>query len=1305
MINTRSRSRTARAAFCHVELPRTEERTSPGEVRPHTVYLVRLESHLGKYPSPDTWFELRYSRFQHLHQNLRELHPSLRLPVLPRSRPRWLTTHHPEYVRHLAEELRHYLRQLLAYWIQAYGGFDSFIQLMHAVNYDAPLPPPPPGGLDAGDSQRASVDSGALPSLGASALSAGDGAAALAELDGAALDEALCWREYEEHVERLLELGTGAAEMTPFEEDESISDDRPHVWRIVGFSVRRVPCVDAHAPLKLHTTDAYILLAPPTKASTAAAAPAAAPAAAAPTAAEAGISASGGSGSGTGEADDKAWRIFYWLGAACTADKSGAAAALVVQLSGLLSADGSAALHRREVEGDESAALLGAFSHVQVRLRRVGHRPLPCAHVRALARPRHVCTLAPLRPPPACPLAKPTPCLLALADGAGRLLGRMARAHERTARGSPLPRQCGPRLPGRGHARQANHEVAHRRRRVRAPVDRPPPEPRLLIAFPSPAPRRRYVLDAPAQPPPHDASQPGWVRLEAASHALPSTVYQWHGYEAPLRAKATALLLANTIRCLDRRGVASVHVLGAAEAPEASEATGAPSASLAAPGADDGGGSGSGAAGAHAAAAPGPGEQPPSPTARSALEASRYFWSVLRANEVGPPIPPPLPSTPLVLYTLSLVGCEPTPLPPPPPLRSSPPRPSPRTSLVDTPAASAAAAAPGARSPRPSLPGGPASWLGNLFRKGDKEQTSPQAESFKTRTGDADADARGGGGGGGSGSGSSGAPAPAAEPERRAAYELQSEPPSGAASAGGILESPSAPPSPGGATVEPAPAIKVRRARVEVTSLHSISSLLTNSTVVLDCGGEMYVWCGTRTGGYLRWAARMLAERLRSGGERRHDRVPVLRESEGCESASFRAKFATWHWLREANPAGLKVAAFSGAGGNALLPSGRRAPQLLSISDEVARMRRQRDAILSKQRKREEAEAPSAAPSAAPSTALPSLQALPMSPAPGSMGPPEAWQSPLVMPSPGVTATPGGALDTFEGRSPLGRFRSCTGSMSADMDGEVVAAEGRVFEASAAGGEWAKVDPETEAVNVWLVGGDVFELLPEDEAGVFWSANAYMVLYSYAIEGRQRSSLWFWKGADVTPLNFLTWRFQLSQLLQSMPENPVPRTITQGEEPERFLAVMEGTIILSGAHPLTRADPRRASVSVSGAIIDDYVAFNAAAAAGGGAEGAAASGGAASSSARPLAASASADGHGANPLLVESLPSLRGVVLLQVKRYAPTPLGVCARQVPARVYYLDSRDGFLLLHAADATLFLWAGRHAPRPLLKATQAM
>ena len=45
-------------------------------------------------------------------------------------------------------------------------------------------------------------------------------------------------------------------------------------------------------------------------------------------------------------------------------------------------------------------------------------------------------------------------------------------------------------------------------------------------------------------------------------------MYQWHGYEAPLKAKAAALLFANTIRSIDRRGCCPIHVLGNVEQPE-----------------------------------------------------------------------------------------------------------------------------------------------------------------------------------------------------------------------------------------------------------------------------------------------------------------------------------------------------------------------------------------------------------------------------------------------------------------------------------------------------------------------------------------------------------------------------------------------------------------------------------------------------------------------------------------------------------------------------------------------------------------
>ena len=137
MITQRSRtSAHTPAAFCHVTLPRAEQRRAPGE-REHTVYLVRLESHLGKYPSSDTYFELRYSRFHALHATLRETHATLRLPWLPRAS--WLGSQHPQYVQQMADDLLRYLRQLLACWQNAYGGFLGFIELLHALHHEIRL--------------------------------------------------------------------------------------------------------------------------------------------------------------------------------------------------------------------------------------------------------------------------------------------------------------------------------------------------------------------------------------------------------------------------------------------------------------------------------------------------------------------------------------------------------------------------------------------------------------------------------------------------------------------------------------------------------------------------------------------------------------------------------------------------------------------------------------------------------------------------------------------------------------------------------------------------------------------------------------------------------------------------------------------------------------------------------------------------------------------------------------------------------------------------------------------------------------
>ena len=134
-----------RHAYCHVVIHRTEQRKDSRQ-RTHSVYLVRLLAHIGEFPSPDTFYELRYSSLE-------------RLPELPRARR--LGNQHPSYVEQMSAALQDYLRRLLEGWLRLYAEFDGFIMLMHAVHAaqqaDEPLelPPPPPPPPDADASARA----------------------------------------------------------------------------------------------------------------------------------------------------------------------------------------------------------------------------------------------------------------------------------------------------------------------------------------------------------------------------------------------------------------------------------------------------------------------------------------------------------------------------------------------------------------------------------------------------------------------------------------------------------------------------------------------------------------------------------------------------------------------------------------------------------------------------------------------------------------------------------------------------------------------------------------------------------------------------------------------------------------------------------------------------------------------------------------------------------------------------------------------------------------------------------------------
>ena len=286
--------------------------------------------------------------------------------------------------------------------------------------------------------------------------------------------------------------------------------------------------------------------------------------------------------------------------------------------------------------------------------------------------------------------------------------------------------------------------------------------------------RHAYVLDAPTA-----GEHPGGGGEAARA------VFQWHGHTASMRVKASALLLAQTIRSLDRRGACDVHVVGNAELPEQPANVSDSSASDldANPTAVDA---------SFGAGSPDHQPLPISPSRCRSRSMSQQahedrtraaFWHALHRGTLGTPVPPPIPAEPRALYRLMLIEAA----------------------------------------------------------------ARPASEHAADSSGKAGVGAAAGIAAAGDGA-------------------------IGDAATGGA------------ARLEPPPRLRVLRAAVVTRTLHSDEVLLSDETLVLDCGSEIYLWCGRKTGGYLRWAARTLARWIvRMSGPERAGEVEIVRESEGCE--------------------------------------------------------------------------------------------------------------------------------------------------------------------------------------------------------------------------------------------------------------------------------------------------------------------------------------------------------------------------------------------------------------------------------------
>eukprot|EP00967_Tisochrysis_lutea_P111727 scaffold175939_cov27-Tisochrysis_lutea.AAC.6 len=501
IVSRRAPPSSSRSSFLSVDVPRAESRRCVGVSYDHLVYLVRLTSHLGAYPSQNTYYELRLSTLSSLHSFL-ERTSSLSLPWLPRAR--WMGSRQPNYVAHMCEQLRHYLQALVGAWCRRYHSFDSFLLLLDALTNGLPLQLPertsdeglgkgllPPHhthhaqidrvasrrgvGADAPEGCSSSPSRTASSSSHAQPLEQGEGGRGGAARGGSPALRAerqldphappadavrlrgLSWRDYISHSACAFSVDEGQA--SALEDVEGALGAGPYaLWRVVNFDL--VPQV-ASGTARLLRSAAYVLLVPSGASASPHAARSRAPSAEEEAEPDGGVP------------HTLPWRVHFWIGSRCGADQAGAAAALSVQLSCAVEAEiGHRCSQLRECEGSESEAFRGLFDGLAYA---EGGEVASCWRRRSA--------------PPAAAR------LFCVSGGRPGCLGPLTQ---------------------------------------------------LSISEKELDERTCYVLDAPA-------SGGG------------SEIFQWHGYTASLRDKAYAMLLSHAIRSNDRQGLAAVHVLSAHE--------------------------------------------------------------------------------------------------------------------------------------------------------------------------------------------------------------------------------------------------------------------------------------------------------------------------------------------------------------------------------------------------------------------------------------------------------------------------------------------------------------------------------------------------------------------------------------------------------------------------------------------------------------------------------------------------------------------------------------------------------------------
>ncbi|XP_078062068.1 villin-1-like [Mustelus asterias] len=106
------------------------------------------------------------------------------------------------------------------------------------------------------------------------------------------------------------------------------------------------------------------------------------------------------------------------------------------------------------------------------------------------------------------------------------------------------------------------------------------------------------------------------------------------------------------------------------------------------------------------------------------------------------------------------------------------------------------------------------------------------------------------------------------------------------------------------------------------------------------------------------------------------------------------------------------------------------------------------------------------------------------------------------------------------------------------------------------------VDDGSGDVEEWVIEDLELKPIEKRKHGRFYSANCYLVLYTYAISNKLHHILYIWQGKHASQSDITASAYQAVSLDQQYNGEPVQVRVTMGKEPQHLFAIFKGKLLV-----------------------------------------------------------------------------------------------------------------------------------------------